>query len=88
MKLEYVNLDAMPKLNRPTKLQAVLDEFMASGEKAARCVFNKGEYANPSSAQKSYKVAISRLKYPIIARTVNGVLYLIKISPDEMGSPK
>lgn len=51
MKLEYVNLDAMPKLNRPTKLQAVLYEFMASCEKAARCVFNKEEYANPSSEE-------------------------------------
>lgn len=88
MKLVYTDVVPNQKSHRPTKLQAILDEFMNSGEKVARCVFSEGEYASTNSAQKSYKVAIDRLRYPIIARAINGVLYLIRVSPDEIGGHK
>lgn len=38
-----------------------------------------GEYANIRSAQSSYHGAIKRLGYPIVARAINGDLYLIKL---------
>lgn len=88
MKLVYTDVLPNQKFHHPTKLQAILDEFMNSGEKVARCVFSEGEYASINSAQKSYKVAIDHLRYPIIARTINGVLYLIRVSPDETRGSK
>ena len=88
MKLVYTDVLPNQKFHRPTKLQATLEEFLNSGEKIARCVFSEGEYASINSAQRSYKIAIDRLRYPIIARTINGVLYLIRVSPDEMGGRK
>lgn len=79
MRLETVNLDAVNKLFKPTKLQTILDEFMRSDAQAVRCVMSEGEYANASSAQSSYHNAIKRLGYPIAARILNGDMYLIKL---------
>lgn len=81
MKFESVNTETVNKLYKPTKLQTVLDEFMRSDALAVRCVMAPGEYANASSAQSSYRVAIKRLRYPIAARVFNGDMYLIKINP-------
>lgn len=81
MKLESVSQEVVNKLYKPGKLQTVLDEFMSSDALAVRCVMAPGEYANAASAQSSYHAAIKRLRYPIVARTFNGDMYLIKISP-------
>ena len=80
MKFESVPSEIVNKLYKPTKLQTILDEFMRSDALAVRCVMAPGEYANASSAQSSYHVAIKRLGYPIAARVLNGDMYLIKIS--------
>lgn len=80
MKFESVSPSIVNKLYKPTKLQTILDEFMRSDDLAVRCVMAPGEYANTSSAQSSYHVAIKRLGYPIAARVLNGDMYLIKIS--------
>lgn len=80
MRFESVPSEIVNKLYKPTKLQKILDEFMRSDALAVRCVMAPGEYANASSAQSSYHVAIKRLGYPIAARVLNGDMYLIKIS--------
>lgn len=79
MKFESVSQETVNKLYKPTKLQTVLDEFMRSDDLAVRCMMEPGEYANSNSAQTSYRRAIKRLNYPIVARTINGDLYLIKV---------
>lgn len=78
MRLEKVDSSTANKLFRQSKLQAILDEFNSSEEKAMRCVLSEGEYVSISSAQSSYTRAIQRLKYPIRARVMGGDLYLIK----------
>lgn len=81
MKFERVTLETVNKIYKPTKLQTILDEFMCSDALAVRCVMAPGEYANARSAQSSYHAAIKRLGYPIAARVLNGIMYLIKINP-------
>lgn len=82
MKLERINLEIVNKLYKSTKLQTVLDEFMASDAIAVRCVFEPGEYSSTASAQSSYRNAIRRLGYPIAARVLKGDMYLIKLKTD------
>lgn len=79
MKFEPVSTETVNKLFKSTKLQTVLDEFMRSDAQAVRCLMDAGEYANIRSAQSSYHGAIKRLGYPIVARAINGDLYLIKL---------
>lgn len=80
MKFEPVDLSTANKLYKPTKLQTILDEFMAKDDLAVRCILAPGEYKNPRSAQSSFATAIKKLRHPVAARILNGELYLIKIN--------
>lgn len=54
-------------------------EFWEGPERAVKCTFNPGEYANVRSAQASFHHCIKRLGYRVKARILDGELYLIKV---------
>ncbi len=83
MKFQPVNKSLINRLYKPTKLQAILDDFMESPHSAVECVFSEGEYVSVYSAQSSYGRAIRRLGLPVTARVVRGHLYLVKLIPEE-----
>lgn len=83
MRIEKVSPAVVNQLFRPTKIQAILEEFMSSEEIAVRCILDEGEYRNIKSAHSSYSTAIRRLKYPIRVRVLNGDIYLIKVRQKE-----
>lgn len=64
---------------RPAKLQTLLMEFYEGPEQVVKVIPSPNEYKNKNSAQSSHKTAIRRLGLPIIARHVDGALYLIKL---------
>ena len=64
MRFEPVTKETTNKLYKPTKLQRVLDEFIASGNKAVRVVLEPGEYNSIKAARGSFYGAIRRLRYP------------------------
>lgn len=71
------------KMYKPGKLQAVLDEFMHTNALAVKINLHPNEYKNKASAQSSYRSAIRRSKYPIVARNIKRSLYLIKLEPEK-----
>lgn len=79
MKLVPVTQESIVnKAYQPTKLQIILDEFMKNENVAVKCILEEGEYKSVSSARNSFRGAIRRFKYPVIARVIEGELYLIK----------
>lgn len=61
-----------------TKMQAVIEEFIATGIPMAKIILGDKEYKNLSSAQASLLVAAKKYsKGTVIAKTVNNELYLI-----------
>ena len=83
MRFEPVTKETANKLYKPTKLQRVLDEFIASGNKAVRVVLEPGEYDSIKAARGSFYGAIRRLRYPIKTRIINGELYLVLVNADQ-----
>lgn len=84
MRFEKCTTSTVNKLYKNTKLQALLDEFMASNEAAVRCVLSEDEYASLASAHSSISKAANRLRYPIKARVMDGSLYLIRTDSKEV----
>jgi hypothetical protein len=78
MHLEKADSATVNKLFRPSKLQRILDQFMHSDDICVRLVFTPEEYTSVRSAQNSYHNAIRRYQLPMVARVLNGQLYLIK----------
>lgn len=83
MRIEAVPKDTVNLMFRPTKIQSILDEFMYTDNLVVRCILSPGEYSSVYSAQRSFKAAIYRLGYPIMARSFKGDLYLIKVNSPE-----
>ena len=79
MKLERVDREEINKLFRHTKIQRILSDFHNMDCNAVRCVFSNDEYSTPQVAQQTYSKAIKHLGYRMVARTINGELYLIKL---------
>lgn len=78
MKFYAVDADVVNKLWKRTKVQKFLEEFMASGAQAVRCVYQPGEYASAYSAQATYNRAIKRLGIPVFAKVYQGEMFLIR----------
>lgn len=84
MKFEIVsNPDIIHKAYRRTAVQANLDRFMDMDCSAVRCVLSPNEYKSAGSARMTYSKAAKRLGYPVVARVINGELYLIKTASIE-----
>lgn len=89
MYFEKVSDDSVNKLYRRTHMTRFLDEFIDSGYKIAKVTFN-GEYSSIESARASICRAVTRLRYPIVIRTINGEVYLINtaLSGDQISTNK
>lgn len=84
MRFEKVSSDITNKLFRATKLQAMLNEFARMEDTVVKCVLEPGEYSSIRSAQSSYCTAIRRSGHRMVARVLNGELYLIKLSTKDL----
>lgn len=78
MRIEPVSPEVANRLFRDTKVQNILNEFARMEDSVVRCVLDDGAYSSISSAQQTYRRAITRLGYPMTARVMGGKLYLIK----------
>lgn len=67
------------QIRKPGKVQALLDEFHSSDEKAVQVILTDRQYKSLAHAQHSFYCAIKKSGYRMISRTHNGNLYLLKL---------
>lgn len=76
--MNFVEVKEVPRKTFNMDLANRLEEFMKLNIKVAKVDFSKNEYKNVTSAQGSFKQAITRKCLPITATVRNGELYLIR----------
>lgn len=63
-----------------TKLQAVIEEFIATGIPVAKAVLENGEYSNAASAQATLTNAAKRYSNGTVKiKAINNEVYLINL---------
>ena len=85
MKYEKANLpkEIHPSYYKKGKNQKFVESFAESEDTVWKCTVNKGEYSSVYSAQGVLQKAIRGMNYcSIVARVVQGQLYLIKYPVD------
>lgn len=76
MKLEKVDYTKLKGFKK-TKLQAILEEFIAMQTPCVKVDFSSNEYCSPSSASAAFHQAIKRMNVALNVRVIDGQLYLI-----------
>ncbi len=65
--------------SRPGKLQALIENFVCSGENIAKITFEKSEYKSVWSASASLGKACETSKYRVGVKVYKSELYLFKL---------
>ena len=77
--MRFTTMDVMPRLTRkPSERQMELLEFMNMGVQCVKITLAPGEYASTNSAHSTLSQCIKKLGIPVVVRTINGELYLIR----------
>ena len=75
--MKFVKVKELPK-RRKNSILIFLDEFMTSNIKFAKVEFSEKDYKTPSSCQSAFSKAIKAGGFPIIVKSINKEVYLIR----------
>lgn len=77
--MRFTTMDVMPRLTRkPSERQMELLEFMNMNVRCVKVTLAPGEFKSINSAQSTLSGCIKKLGIPVVVRSVNGELYLIR----------
>lgn len=78
--MKFVEADRSKVAYRKTKLNRLLDEFIASGHECVMVVYEDGEYSSAYSAANALSSAVKRFGYEgtVGVKTVGGVVYMYR----------
>ena len=77
--MRFTTMDVIPRFTRkPSERQMELLEFMNMGVQCVKVALLPGEYSTINSAHSTLSSCVKKLGIPVVVRTINGELYLIR----------